>query len=109
MVSCQCLQGVRWSWRTSSALAQSVLLIASLSIVVGVVEGAKKSAGTAEGTCDADAKGVISAGKKLTEELAAMKKVDSLGSIEDVSRTWYETRRNRCPRMSIFVVWPHNM
>jgi len=80
-----------------------VLLIASLSIVVGVVEGAKKSAGTAEGTCDADAKGVISAGKKLTEELAAMKKVDSLGSIEDVSRTWYATRRNRRPDIYVYI------
>ena len=52
-----------------------------LAVAVGCVAAAEKKtgAGGGEGTCDADAKGVIAAGKKLSEELEAMKKVDSLG------------------------------
>lgn len=56
--------------------------------------GAVKS-GAAEDTCDADAKGVIAAGKRLGEELVAMRDVESLGSIADVSRTWRLVRNQQ--------------
>ena len=55
----------------------------------------KKGSGDAEGTCDADAKGVIAAGKKLGEELIAMHAVESLGSVADVARTWRLVRNQQ--------------
>ena len=53
------------------------------------------SADAADGTCDADAKGIIAAGKKLSEETVAMGDVESLGSVSDVMRTWRLVRNQQ--------------
>jgi hypothetical protein len=42
---------------------------------MAVALGGAAAKGAEEGTCDADAKGVIDTGKKLSAELAAMRKV----------------------------------
>jgi len=56
-------------------------LVALVSLLL-VAKGGLAAAG--DGTCDADAKGAIAAGKKLSDELLAMHDVESLGSIGDV-------------------------
>jgi hypothetical protein len=50
----------------------------ALALCIAVAMGGAAAKGTEEGTCDADAKGVIDTGKKLSAELAAMQKVRAL-------------------------------
>ena len=66
----------------------------ALGVLLSVATAAARKAG-AEGTCDADAKGVVAAGKKLGDELKEMHQVEGLGSIADVSRTWRLVRNQQ--------------
>ena len=66
----------------------------ALGVLLSVATAAARKAG-AEGTCDADAKGVVAAGKKLGAELKEMHQVEGLGSIADVSRTWRLVRNQQ--------------
>ena len=50
----------------------------ALTLCMAVALGGAAAKGAEEGTCDADAKGVIDTGKKLSAELAAMQKVRAL-------------------------------
>ena len=67
-------------------------LVALVALLL-VARGGLAAAG--DGTCDADAKGAIAAGKKLSDELLAMHDVESLGSVNDVLRTWRLVRNQQ--------------
>ena len=71
-----------------------LLLLFLVSTVGGpLAVSGKKNSGDVEGTCDADA--IISAGKRLSEELVAMKNVEGLRSLSEVSRTWKLVRNQQ--------------
>ena len=67
-------------------------LVALVALLL-VARGGLAAAG--DGTCDADAKGAIAAGKNLSDELLAMHDVESLGSVNDVLRTWRLVRNQQ--------------
>ena len=78
----------------SDATMRRQLRRLALGVLLSVATAAARKAG-AEGTCDADAKGVVAAGKKLGDELKEMHQVEGLGSIADVSRTWRLVRNQQ--------------
>ena len=63
--------GTGWPATAGDARAHSALM---------AIAGCSPAA-TADGTCDADAKGIIAASKKLSEEAVAMGDIESLGSV----------------------------
>jgi hypothetical protein len=80
--------------RMSAKTHKWLMLLFIVSTVGGpLAVSAKKSTGDDEGTCDADA--IISAGKRLSEELVAMKNVEGLRTLSEVSRTWKLVRNQQ--------------